>query len=212
MNSVDTGWVTDEDPPLHRRAQAGATTFTRRSTSSTARRASSTPFFIRPQYRRHVWGQFLKDYGPRAARVASLGSVALKLCPCHSGQPYKACCKPLHEGTRIAETPEALMRSRYAAFALGLGAYLVDTLASDHEDRAAPRERLVRELARVKDRQRFLGLRVHASSADGDEGEVVFSARIFERGVDRSFTERSRFVREDGAWRYASGTMEPPQD
>lgn len=132
---------------------------------------------------------------------------AVKECPCHSGLPYKSCCRPLHEGERIASAPEELMRSRYAAFALGLGDYLVDTLAEEHQDRAAPREPLVRELSRVKDRQRFLGLRILESRAEGDEGEVLFSARIFERGVDRSFAERSRFVREDGRWRYASGTF-----
>ena len=43
-------------------------------------------------------------------------------CPCHSGLRYAACCGPLHEGAREADTPEALMRSRYAAFARGLGA------------------------------------------------------------------------------------------
>jgi uncharacterized protein YchJ len=93
------------------------------------------------------------------------------------------------------------MRSRYAAFALGLGAYLVDTLASSHPDRDLPREALVIELSRIKDRQRFLGLRI--VRAEGDE--VLFEARIFERGEDRSFAELSTFVREDGRWRYASG-------
>ena len=93
------------------------------------------------------------------------------------------------------------MRSRYAAFALGLGEYLVDTLASSHPDRDLPREALVIELSRVKDRQRFLGLRI--VRAEGDE--VLFDARIFERGVDRSFAELSTFVREDGRWGYASG-------
>jgi hypothetical protein len=39
------------------------------------------------------------------------------------------------------------MRSRYAAFALGLGAYLVDTLTRDHLDRAVDREALVRALS-----------------------------------------------------------------
>ena len=43
MNSVDTGWVTDEDPAHDRRAQGGRAALpARRSTSSTARRASST--------------------------------------------------------------------------------------------------------------------------------------------------------------------------
>ena len=42
MNSVDTGWVTDEDPVADRRAEDGrAPASARRSTSSTARRGSS---------------------------------------------------------------------------------------------------------------------------------------------------------------------------
>ena len=42
MNSVDTGWVSDEDPAEHRRsARRPSTASTRRSTSSTARRGSS---------------------------------------------------------------------------------------------------------------------------------------------------------------------------
>lgn len=101
------------------------------------------------------------------------------------------------------------MRSRYAAFARGLGAYLSDTLAADHPLLATPRDVLVRELSRAKDTQKFMGLRIVATSiaADGAHGEVIFVARIFERGVDRSFAERSRFVREDGGWKYASGDL-----
>jgi SEC-C motif-containing protein len=97
------------------------------------------------------------------------------------------------------------MRSRYSAFALGLGEYLADTLASSHPDREAPREELVRELSRAKDRQRFLGLRIVRAEDD----EVLFEARVFERGQDRSFAERSTFVREEGAWKYASGRALP---
>jgi SEC-C motif domain protein len=129
----------------------------------------------------------------------------VKLCPCHSGEPYKTCCEPRHTKERPAETPEALMRSRYSAFALGLGEYLVDTLSRDHDDRAAPRATLVRELSRVKNTQRFMGLEILAARADGDRGEVTFHAKIFEKGKDRSFTEHSHFVREDGEWRYAFG-------
>lgn len=97
------------------------------------------------------------------------------------------------------------MRSRYSAFALGLGDYLLHTLSSDHEDRRAPREQLVTALSRAKDRQRFMGLTI--LRAEGDR--VLFFAKVFERGADRSFMELSTFVREDGAWRYASGLMLP---
>lgn len=97
------------------------------------------------------------------------------------------------------------MRSRYSAFALGLGRYLVKTLAADHADRALDEGALVIELSRAKERQRFLRLTILDAHDDGARGEVTFHARIFERGQDRSFTERSTFVRENGAWRYAAG-------
>jgi SEC-C motif-containing protein len=97
------------------------------------------------------------------------------------------------------------MRSRYSAFALGLGGYLVKTLAVEHPDRAADERALVLALSRAKERQRFLGLTILDARDDGARGEVTFHARIFERGQDRSFTERSTFLREGGAWRYAAG-------
>jgi SEC-C motif-containing protein len=126
-------------------------------------------------------------------------------CPCFSGLRYVACCAPLHRGETEAATPEALMRSRYAAFALGLGDYLVRTLTTDHPDRALDGAALARQLSQARERQRFLGLRIDEAWTEGDRGVVAFFARIFERGKDCSFEERSSFRREDGKWRYAGG-------
>lgn len=131
-----------------------------------------------------------------------------KDCPCHSGARYAACCGRFHEG-EAPETPEQLMRSRFSAFALGLGAYLVETLAGDHLDRGLPRAELVRELSKAKEKQRFLGLRIVHHAHDDKRGEVLFVARVYVRGEDQSFAELSEFVREDGRWRYASGTLLP---
>ncbi|HEY4122590.1 MAG TPA: YchJ family metal-binding protein [Byssovorax sp.] len=132
-----------------------------------------------------------------------------KTCPCHSGRAYAGCCAPLHRGERAAATPEELMRSRYAAFALGLGDYLVDTLAGAHEDRALPRAALVEQLRRAHETQRFQGLEIAWTDERASEGDVLFVARIFVEGKDRSFAELSTFTREDGAWRYASGVSVP---
>lgn len=129
-----------------------------------------------------------------------------RTCPCHSGVRYTACCAPIHGGIATADSPEALMRSRYAAFALGLGDYLVDTLASEHPDRGLPRDDVARELGRQKARLRYMGLTVLVNASDGDEGEVIFIATLFEKGKDRSFAERSHFIREGGRWRYLRGT------
>ncbi len=124
-------------------------------------------------------------------------------CPCCSGLRYSACCAPRHTGATPAETPEALMRSRYAAFVVGLGEYLVDTLASDHEDRAIPRAALAQELSNSRHKQRFMGLEIVAAEGDW----VLFVARVFTKGRDDSFGELSTFRREDGTWRYASGML-----
>jgi SEC-C motif-containing protein len=101
------------------------------------------------------------------------------------------------------------MRSRFAAFALGLGGYLVRTLAATHPDLQAPAPELERALSRAKERQRFTSLRILYAAENGDAGEVLFFARIFERGQDRSFAELSDFSREGDAWRYASGILVP---
>ncbi len=134
-------------------------------------------------------------------------------CPCSSGARYAACCAPLHRGEREAETPEALLRSRFAAYALGLGPYLLATLTGDHEDRSLDAASLMHALSQAKGRIRFLALRVldqdDPAARGGTAGEVLFFARIFERGVDCSFYELSQFRREGSAWRYASGDALP---
>jgi len=101
------------------------------------------------------------------------------------------------------------MRSRYAAFALGLGRYLVDTLARTHADRARPAAELERELGAARFSQRFMGLRILDARSEETQGEVLFHARIFVGGRERSFVELSRFVREEEGWRYESGRLLP---
>lgn len=48
-------------------------------------------------------------------------------CPCCSGKSYEECCKPFHNGEKHAPTSEALMRSRFSAFAISNGEYLMET-------------------------------------------------------------------------------------
>src|SRR5580692_1348054 len=86
----------------------------------------------------------------RAKAMPKLSDTTPRQCPCHSGRRYAACCRPMHRAEREAPTPEALMRSRYAAYSLGLGDYLVNTLAEAHPDRAVPHDQLARSLSRAR--------------------------------------------------------------
>ncbi|MFN3020925.1 YchJ family protein [Chryseobacterium sp. TY3] len=49
------------------------------------------------------------------------------ICPCCSGKTYEACCQPFHKGDKAAPTAEALMRSRFSAFAIPNADYLWET-------------------------------------------------------------------------------------
>jgi SEC-C motif-containing protein len=119
------------------------------------------------------------------------------LCLCGSGLPYDSCCGPLHGGA-AASTAEALMRSRFSAFALGLPDYL---LASWHP--------LTRPASLDLDPdvvwRRLQIVDVVAGGQDDAEGVVEFRASF--RGQDGAglLQERSRFVRLDGRWVYLDG-------
>lgn len=130
-------------------------------------------------------------------------------CPCTSGARYVDCCAPYHRG---AEPPdaEALMRSRFAAFARGDGVYLWRTLHPQHPLRARPKDAVMKELSRARQRLRYQRLTVHAADADGDRARVLFTAHVFEKGKDRSFTELSAFERAEGGWRYRDGLAGRP--
>ncbi|MGQ3053193.1 MAG: YchJ family protein [Roseateles sp.] len=125
-------------------------------------------------------------------------------CPCGGGLAYTDCCGRLHSeqaacGTLVAATPEALMRSRYAAFVLDRRDYL---LASWHAStRPAALEPPDPALT-------WLGLAVKRSAMqDADHGTVEFVARSKLGGRAHRLHEVSRFVREHGEWFYVDGEL-----
>ncbi|MCI4066511.1 YchJ family protein [Micromonospora sp. R77] len=116
-------------------------------------------------------------------------------CPCGSGMPYADCCGPLHRGESTAATAEALMRSRFAAFAVGDADYL---RRSWHSSTRPDRLRLDAD-------QRWTRLEILGTDRGGlfdAAGTVRFRAHYREAGRAGTLDEHSRFVREDGHWVY----------
>jgi SEC-C motif-containing protein len=115
-------------------------------------------------------------------------------CPCGSSQAYAACCRPSHQGTPAA-SPEALMRSRYTAYVLGLEAYLLETW--HHSTRPAQLD--------LKHSPQWLSLQILQSSQQGAGGRVHFKA-VHRTGSGFGFLEEeSDFVQEAGQWYYTAG-------
>ena len=94
------------------------------------------------------------------------------------------------------------MRSRYAAYAMGNCAYLIATTHPGGKHWQADRENWMAELSAFCRSIRFDGLRIESATSDGDRGEVKFHATLRQGERDASFTEHSRFIREDGRWFY----------
>lgn len=119
-------------------------------------------------------------------------------CPCGQPQDYADCCGVYHGGV-AAPTAEALMRSRYSAYALGREAYVLATWhASTRPPDARPEEGL-----------RWLGLTIKRFAATGDDCAIVeFVARYKIGGRAQRLHEVSRFVREDGRWYYVDGQVD----
>ena len=136
-----------------------------------------------------------------AHRSKAQASSPAEQCPCGSGVPYTQCCAPYHTGTATAPTAEALMRSRYTAFALGLSDYL---LATWHPDTRPA------DLTPDTPPLRWLGLVIHAhhaGQATDTTGTVQFTARYKAGGRAGRLTETSRFVRLAGRWVYLEGDV-----
>ncbi|MEI6558310.1 MAG: YchJ family protein [Rhodospirillaceae bacterium] len=130
-------------------------------------------------------------------------------CPCGSGRTLEACCAPYLGGTAPAPTAEALMRSRYSAFATGNIDYIEQTLLP--ETRADFDRKHITEWA---GNSTWLGLEVRSTEAGGpddQEGRVEFVARFALSGHQHAHHEQSRFVRRDGRWWYVDGDIVTPR-
>ncbi len=99
------------------------------------------------------------------------------------------------------------MRSRYTAFAIGE----VDYLIKSHHSRT--RDEVSREHLEEWSREaEWLGLEVFTTTAGGPEdnqGIVKFRARYRQNGQTVDHIEDAQFEREDGAWRFVTGTTPP---
>lgn len=130
-------------------------------------------------------------------------------CPCTSGKMLDDCCGPYLAGTAEAPTPEALMRSRFTAFALKDPEYLWRTLADAHPDRQQSKDEVMYALRRSSREAKFRRLDVldTAPADSGGVARVLFLATLFHKGIEASFVELSDFVHEHGGWRYRSGLL-----
>ena len=121
-----------------------------------------------------------------------MAAVSKPLCPCGSGLAYDGCCGPLHAGAP-APSAEALMRSRFSAYALGLDAYV----SSSWHPSTRPAE------LDLDDDVEWRRLQI----VDTAPGIVEFRASFRSPSGGGLVHERSRFAHEGGHWLYVDGDI-----
>jgi len=118
----------------------------------------------------------------------------LSLCPCESGLTYQECCEPLHHGA-LASSAEALMRSRYTAYALELESYLLTTW----HPKTRPSSMNLKEDSPIK----WLGLQIKRTQALSNSSAIVEFIARYKIGAGKAerLHETSEFVYAD-RWYY----------
>lgn len=124
-------------------------------------------------------------------------------CVCGIGESTETHCLPLIRGERKADTAEALMRARYAAYALGE----VDFILETHTPEAS--KDVDRDSTALWSKQStWLGLEVVTTEGGGAEdsaGMVEFIARYKIKNMTVDHRERARFEKHGDRWLFAEG-------
>jgi SEC-C motif-containing protein len=131
----------------------------------------------------------------------------MKICPCGSGRPYAECCEPFITGTKPAPTAEALMRSRYSAYAEHEVDYIINTCINKEE--SGIDVKLTRDWS---EKSTWLALNIisveKGGSADSS-GIVEFEATYERDGLRDIHHERAVFKKQRGVWLYDEGSVVP---
>ncbi|MGZ6005160.1 MAG: YchJ family protein, partial [Candidatus Saccharimonadales bacterium] len=122
-------------------------------------------------------------------------------CRCGSGIEYAQCCGPFHSGEKKPLTAEALMRSRFTAYALHNAEYLLDTWD------ATVRPELIDFSKETVDWQRLEIGSTKKGGAKDSKGVVEFKAYYLQDGEEYVMNEVSQFVKRADGWFYLDGLV-----
>lgn len=120
------------------------------------------------------------------------------ICPCCSEKKYSDCCEPFHLGKEFPLTSEILMRSRYSAYAIPNGEYLMETT---HPSKRSLHD--IEEMTEWGKNNLWTSLEIFNNS---DVQKVEFKAYYTDlNGIHHVHHELSTFKKINQRWYYFSG-------
>jgi len=121
----------------------------------------------------------------------------MNFCYCNSQKSFKDCCEPYIKGLEKAPTAEALMRSRYSAYATHQADYLVATTHLSQRTSHSKEDILLWATS-----NQWQKLEVLNFTATTIEFKAYFLDQNKRPQIHHEF---STFVQEDGIWYYVDG-------
>lgn len=121
-------------------------------------------------------------------------------CYCGSLKQYSDCCEKAHKNLDEVKTAEQLMRSRYSAFVLANGEYLMQSHHSS--TRPVKEKKAIVKWAKSVEWIKLEVLETSKGSTNDTEGTVTFKAYFYEKGKVDVIHEKSKFVKENNYWMY----------
>lgn len=125
-------------------------------------------------------------------------------CPCGSKKTYLNCCKIFHDGKNPSNALE-LMKSRFTAFAVGNIDYIINTTHENNIEYSRDKSKWRDDIQDVVNSTDFNSLEIVEFIDGEEEAYVTFKLGLKQKGLDTSFTEKSKFLKIDGKWLYRSG-------
>ena len=122
-------------------------------------------------------------------------------CPCDPTKNYTDCCEKAHKNIQNILTAEALMRSRYSAFALAN----IDYLHKSHHTSTRPSEEENKEILEWTKSVEWIKLEIintNKGTATDITGNVNFKAFFKENDKINFIKENSYFCKEQNHWVY----------
>lgn len=130
-------------------------------------------------------------------------------CICSSGKKYKKCCRPYHNGMSIP-SPEALVRARFSAYALGMVDFIMLTTHPESRHYEGNAKRWRAALNGYVLRTVFLNLEILSA----EDEKVSYRMKYFTmlNREEEETIEHCTFKQESGKWLYFDGVHETPAD
>ena len=127
-------------------------------------------------------------------------------CYCCSGKEFEDCCQPFIIGAMKPSTAEALMRSRYSAYATIAVEYLIKT--THPSVRKFHDAQIIENWAKSSVWQKLEIVSTKEGEAKDKKGIVEFKAYFLDaKQQPQIHHERSNFAKELGKWFFVDGKV-----